>query len=138
MNNFSCILHILRKTLSKWHSSTIYIVKFMTDSSLKNNGINIFSLVGIYIEKSMDIGQPTFHKLKPTRDEGSILEKAFWEMISGSVDVLPVYGFLKIYIMMVTNMKDYVKDDDDGEDDYKDDFGYYYRDNMIPQFKQEL
>ena len=40
--------------------------------------------------------------------------------------------------MMVTNTKDYVKDDDEGEDDYKDSFGYYYRDRMIAQFKQDL
>ena len=38
-------------------------------------------------------------------------------MFYGSEDVFPVYGFLKTYFMMVTNMKDYVKDDDDGEDD---------------------
>ena len=37
---------------------------------------------------------------------------------------------------MVTNMKDYVKNDDDGEGDYKTDFGYFYRGNMIAQFKQ--
>ena len=33
-------------------------------------------------------------------------------MIFGSSDVLPVYGFLKTYIMMVTNMKDYLTFDD--------------------------
>ena len=49
-----------------------------------------------------------FPQRKLTRDEGSILEKTFWEMIYGSEYVLPVYGFLKTYIMMVTNMKDYV------------------------------
>ena len=59
-------------------------------------------------------------------------------MIFGSEDDLPVYGFLKTYIMMVTNLKDYVKDDDDGEDDDKDDFGYHYRDIMIAQFKQDV
>ena len=47
--------------IGKWHSLTTYIVKFVTDSLPKNNGLNIFLLVGIYIEKSMDIGQP-FHK----------------------------------------------------------------------------
>ena len=52
-----------------------------------------------------------------TSDEGMILEKTFWEMIFGSVDVLPVYGFLKTYIMMVTNMKDYVTLDPDDDDD---------------------
>ena len=65
----------------------------------------------------MDFGQPFFHKKKLTRGEGIILEKAFWEMSFGSEGVLPVNGFLKTYIMMVTNMRDYVEDDDDGEDD---------------------
>ena len=63
-----------------------------------------------------------------------ILEKAFLEMIFGSVDVLPVYGFLKTYNMMVTNMKDYVKLDPD--DEYAD-FRYNYRDTMTTQFKQD-
>ena len=45
-----------------------------------------------------------------------ILEKAFWQMTFGSVDVLPVYGFLKTYIMMVTNMKDCVTLDPDDDD----------------------
>ena len=45
-----------------------------------------------------------------------ILEQAFWEMIFGSVDVLPVYGFLKTYFLMVTNMKDYVTLDPDDDD----------------------
>ena len=47
---------------NKWHSLTIYIVKFATQSLPKNNGITLFSLVGIYIEKSMDIRQPNFRK----------------------------------------------------------------------------
>ena len=34
-----------------------------------------------------------FPERKLTRDEGSILEKAFWEMIFGSVDALADYGF---------------------------------------------
>ena len=38
---------------------------------------------------------------------------------------------------MVTNSNDYVKDDDDKYDD-KDDVGFYYRDNMIAQFKQNF
>ena len=53
----------------------------------------------------------------------------------GSVDVLPVYGFLKTYIMMVTNMKDYLTLD---EKDDNADFRYDYRDTMIAQFKQDL
>ena len=54
-------------------------------------------------------------------------------MISGNVDVLPVYGFLKTLIMMVTNTKDYVTLDPD-DDDF--DFTYGYRDTMVAQFEQ--
>ena len=72
---------------------------------------------------------------KLTRDEGSILEKVFREMIFGSEDVLSVYGFLRTYFMIVTILNGYVTDDDN---DYKDDFGYHYRDNMIALFKQDL
>ena len=43
---------------------------------------------------------------KLTRDKGIEIEKAFWEMISGNVDVLHVYSFLKTNILMVTNIKD--------------------------------
>ena len=56
-------------------------------------------------------------------------------MIFGIEDVLPVYGFLKTYFMMVSNMKDYVTLDDD---DYDADFRYNYRDNLIAHFKQNL
>ena len=59
-----------------------------------------------------------FPKRKLTKDEGSILEKRFWEMIYGGEDVLTVHGFLKTYIMMVTNMKDYVTFDSDDYDAY--------------------
>ena len=76
-----------------------------------------------------------FPQRKLTRDKGSILEKTFWEMIYGSEDVLPVYGFLKTYIMMVTNMKDYVTLD---PIDFDADFRYDYRDTMIAQFEQDL
>ena len=57
-----------------------------------------------------------FPQRKLITDEGIILEKAFWEMITGSEDVLPVYGFLKTYLMMVTNTKDYVTLDPDDVD----------------------
>ena len=43
----------------------------------------------------MDIGQPIFHK-KKAGDEGSILEKAFWEKVFGIENALALYGFLKI------------------------------------------
>ena len=76
-----------------------------------------------------------FPQRKLTRDEAMQLEKAFWEMIFGSVDVLPVYGFLKTYIMMITNMKGYVSIDPDDADA---DFRYDFRDIMIAQFKQDF
>ena len=66
-----------------------------------------------------------FLQRKLTRDEGSILGKAFWENDFGREGVLPVYGYLKTNIVMVTNTKDYVKDNFDGKDDYKDNFGYF-------------
>ena len=56
-------------------------------------------------------------------------------MIFGSVGVLPVYGFLETYNMMVTNMKDYLTLDlDDGDADFR----YSYGDTTIAQFKQDL
>ena len=62
----------------------------------------------------------SFLQRKLTRNEGSILEKALWVMFFGSVHVLPVYGFLKTFIMMVTNMKNYLTlDDDDDDADFK-------------------
>ena len=69
-----------------------------------------------------------------SRGEGSILEKAFCEIFFGSVGVLPVYGFLKTFFMMVTNMKHCVTLQDDGDAD----FGYAYEDFKIAQFKQGL
>ena len=67
-------------------------------------------------------------------DEGSRVEEGFWEKIFGSEDVLPVFGFLKTYFEMITNLNVYVRNDDDD----KDDFEYHSRDNMIAQFKQDL
>ena len=80
-------------------------------------------------------GPSYFPKTNLTMDERSILEKAFWQMIFGSEDDLPVHGFLKTYFLMVTDMKDYVTLDDK---DYDADFSYNYRDNMIAQFKQDF
>ena len=37
---------------------------------------------------------PCFPQRPTTRDEGSIFEKVFWEMIFRIVAVLPVYGFI--------------------------------------------
>ena len=61
-----------------------------------------------------------------------VLEKPFWEMIFGSENVLHVYSLLNTYFKMVSNLHEYVKDDDDD----KENFGYCYRDNMIAQFTQ--
>ena len=35
----------------------------------------------------MDIGQHIFHKKKLTRDEGGILENAFWKMSFATEDI---------------------------------------------------
>ena len=55
-------------------------------------------------------------------------------MTFGSGDVLQVYGFLKTYNMLVTNMKVYVTLDPDDDADFR----YTYGDTMIAQFKQDL
>ena len=60
-----------------------------------------------------------FQQSNLTRVEGIILEKSLWELIFGSEDVLPVNGFLKTYIVMVTIMKYYVTLE---PDDYDADF----------------
>ena len=78
-----------------------------------------------------------FPQRKLSRDKSSILEKAIGEMIFGSEDVLPVYRFVKTYFRMDTNLNEYVEDDD-GEDVDKDDFGQYYSNNMIAQFREGL
>ena len=78
----------------------------------------------------------SFPQSKLTGNEGSKLEKAFWEMIFGSEIFSAVYGFLKTYFRLVTTLNDYVKYDDDDDDDNDDDdkdFWYHYRDNMIDQ-----
>ena len=72
-----------------------------------------------------------FPQIKLTRDEGMIIEKVFWEMIFGSEDVLPVYGFLKTYFLMDKTVKDFLTLDPDDNDA---DFRYGYSDTMIAQF----
>ena len=84
---------------------------------------------GRHLQRELNSCWPTCFRL--TGDEAIIVEKAFLDMIFWSEDILILYEFLKTNNMLLTNMKDYVKDDDDGGDDYKDDFGYFHRDNMI-------
>ena len=80
-----------------------------------------------------------FSTKKLTRIEGSVLEKAFWVTIFGSVDVLPVCEFLKTYFRKCTELNNFVPvrpwfDDEDEEEQW----GYGYRDDMIAQFKHGL
>ena len=80
-----------------------------------------------------------FPQRRLTWDEGSILEKAFWEVIFGSKDVLPVYEISKTSFRMCSNLNCYVSvlpwfDDEDEEEQW----GYGFRDDMIAQFKQDL
>ena len=56
-------------------------------------------------------------------------------MIFESEGVLPVYDFLKTYIMMVRRKTDYLRLDDDDKDA---DFRYIYRDTLKAQFKRNL
>ena len=46
-----------------------------------------------------------FRQRKLTRDEGSILKKASWNMIFGTKDIKKVDEFLTTSFMMVTNLK---------------------------------
>ena len=60
---------------------------------------------------------------KPTKVEGSILEKSFWEMIFATKDCVEVYEFLKTYFKMCTNIKNYVPvrpwfDDEDEQEQW--------------------
>ena len=83
----------------------------------------------------MDFGPHIFAQRNLTRDEGNILEEAFWEIVFGSVGVLTVFGFLRTSILMVQSMKDYLTLDDKDDDAA---FRYNYRDTAIAQFKQKL
>ena len=51
--NSSCFFKELKRLIiiCKWHSLAIYILNFVKDSSVKNNGISIFILVDICIQK---------------------------------------------------------------------------------------
>ena len=118
----------------KWHSLKTYIVKFVTDSLLEEPGNKHPDSIRRLHREATEYWPAYFPRRKANRDEGSILEKAFWEKIFGSVDVLPACGFLKTYIMMVTKMKNYVTLDPDVDAD----FICNYRDTMIAQFKQDL
>ena len=83
----------------------------------------------------MEIGQHVFRKTKLTGDEGSVLEKAFSEMIFESKDVLPVFGFLKTNTVMITIMKSHVTlGDHDNDADLRPNFGY----KMIAQIEQNF
>ena len=59
-------------------------------------------------------------------------------MIFESEDVLHVYSFLKTYIIMVKNMKNYVTLDPDNLDDDDAEFRYVYRIDMTAHFEQDL
>ena len=122
----------------EWHSLTIDNVKFVTDSLLKNNGINTSFLVSICIGKSMDSGQPIFHK-KITRDEVMKLEKAFLEMTYVTDECVEVYDFLKLYFRVCTNKNNQVPVrpwfDDLVEEEQ---WGCGYRVDLVAQFEQNF
>ena len=76
-----------------------------------------------------------FPQRKLTRDESIELEKAFWEMIYNSVDVLAMYDFQKLYFGMCTIIDNYVPvrpwSDDLGDEEQ---WGYGYREDMMAHF----
>ena len=78
-----------------------------------------------------------FPQRKLTKNERMQLEKAFWEMILVTNEIIEVYDFLKLYIRMCTDINNYVPnrpwfDDPDEEEQW----GCGYRDDMIAHFKQ--
>ena len=87
----------LRK-INKLHFLITYIVKFDRFVTKEQRNKHLYS--SRHLQREVNGFWPAyFAQRKLTRDEGSILKKAFWEMIFGSVDLLPMCGFLKIYIM---------------------------------------
>ena len=80
-----------------------------------------------------------FPQRKLTRDEGMILEKAFWEMIFKTKDCIEVYKFLKTYFRTCFVINNYGPvrpwfDDPDEEEQW----GCEYRDDMISQLERDL
>ena len=85
-----------------------------------------------------------FSQRKLTRDEGSRLEKAFWQVILTSSDNdndLVLFDFLKIYFRMCTNITDHVPLrywDYYNDGNEEEQWGYGYIDDMIAQFQQDI
>ena len=79
-----------------------------------------------------------FPQRKLTRDEGMKLEKAFWEMIYNSAEVLALYDFVKLYFRMCTNINNYVPVRRWYDEIEEEQWGYGYRDDMMGQFVQDL
>ena len=120
--------------ISKWRSSVIPIVNFFCERFITKEQRRKHLFSSRHLRREVYGYRPAFFpQRKLTRDENSTLEKAFREMIFGTVK--PVFGFLKTYIMMVTIMKDGLKIADNDDDAV---FRYNYRDTMIAQFKQDL
>ena len=61
----------------------------------------------------------SFAQRKLTRDEGSVLEKAFWKMIFATKIIKEVDVFLTIYFVMVTNLKYYFKDSEEFRKEFR-------------------
>ena len=104
--------------------------RFITEEQWDNRQLKAS---GQLVRKVSGYWPAHFSQRKWTRDEGSVFEKEFQDMIFGNENELAVYGFSKTYFMMVSKLNDYAKHDDD---DDKDDSGFYFRDSMIAQIKQ--
>ena len=111
----------------------------LIDLLLKNNGVNISIVVGIFIEKWMFIWPSFFPHKKLPRDEGMKLETAFWEMLFVTDECIEVYDFLKLYFRMCTNLNIYVPFRPwFGDEDEEQQWECGFRDNMIAHVKQDL
>ena len=80
-----------------------------------------------------------FPQRKLTRNEGSILEKAFWELIFATEDCIELHELLKTNFRMCTNINNYVPvrpwfDDKDEQEQWECGF----KDDMIAKIKQDL
>ena len=73
-----------------------------------------------------------FPQRKLIGDEGSILEKAFWKMFFATRDIKEVEDFWWTYIMMATNMKNYLPKENEEE------ARKVFRDTMEGQFEHDL
>ena len=72
-----------------------------------------------------------FPQRKLTGDEGMTLEKAFWKMIYANRGSEEMREFLITYLMMVTNLKNYVLDCEEFRKEFKENLTDQFMDDLI-------